>query len=183
MGLLGWLWGVTQFRLNRPYQKSDKAIEKRFEIYSNFMTQMDEMSTTLRNDPKTTYGISTEFMSKVLTGDEEEINSALLTLNENLLESTKISVQLMMIVNSELNKLRLIASEKILLKINEYKELVNDYTNEFQLVLRSLSTTKSLETNAKEFTSIGQNARNERMMALWKEIESAMRDEIDYYKK
>jgi hypothetical protein len=33
LGILGWIWGIIQFRLNRKYQKTDKAIEKRFEVY------------------------------------------------------------------------------------------------------------------------------------------------------
>lgn len=183
LGILGWIWAIIQFRLNRKYQKADKAIEKRFEVYSNFMNQMDEMSLNMRNDPNTTYGISTEFMSEMITGDEERINSALLKFNENLLETTKKSLQPMMIINSEINKLKLVASEKLLPKINEYKALVNDYTNEFQAVLNSLSTSNDLEHNAQQLQSIGHEERNNRMGILWAEIESLMREEIDYYKK
>ncbi len=183
LGILGWIWAIVQFRLNRKYQKEDKAIEKRFEIYSNFMNQMDEMSLYMRKDPNATYGISTELLSEMLTGDEERINGALLKFNQNLLETTKNSLQLMMIVNSELNKLKLVASEKLLPKIVEYKTIVNDYTNEFQTVLNSLSTSNDLEYNAKQLQSIGHEERGKRMGELWKEIEILMRDEIDYYKK
>jgi hypothetical protein len=183
LGVLGWVWGIIQFRLNRKYQKSDKAIDKRFDVYSNFMNQMDEMSLNMRKDPNTTYGISTEFMSEMLTGDEERINDALLKFNQNLLETTKNSLQPMMMVNSELNKLKLVASEKLLPKINEYKTLVNDYTNEFQTVLNSLSIKNDLEYNTQQLQSIGHEGRNIRMGELWKEIETLMRDEIDYYKK
>ena len=183
LGILGWIWGIVQFRLNRKYQKVDKAIEKRFEVYSNFMNQMDEMSMNMRKNPNATYGISTEFMAEMLTGDEERINNALLKFNENLLETTRDSLQPMMIVNSELNKLKLIASEKLLPKITEYKNLVNDYTNEFQSVLNSLSTKNDLEYNAKQLQSIGHEERGKRMAELWQEIETLMRDEIDYYKK
>ncbi len=147
------------------------------------MNQIDEMSLNMRKDPNTTYGISTEFMSEMLTGDEERINSALLKFNENLLETTKNSLQPMMIVNSELNKLKLVASERLLPKINEYKTLVNDFTNEFQFVLNSLSTKNDLEYNTQQLQSIGHEGRNVRMGELWKEIETLMRDEIDYYKK
>ena len=183
LGIVGWLWGIIQFRLNRKYQKADKATEKRFEVYSNFMNQMDEMSLNLRKNPNTTYGISTEFMTELLTGDEERINAALLKFNENLLETTKESLQPMMIVNSELNKLKLVASEKLLPKIVEYKTLVNDYTNEFQSVLNSLSTKNDLEYNAQKLQNIGHEERNKRMGELWPEIETLMRKEIDYYKK
>lgn len=183
LGILGWLWGIIQFRLNRKYQKADKAIEKRFEVYSNFMNQMDEMSMNMRKNPNATYGISNQFMAEMLTGDEERINNALLKFNENLLETTKDSLQPMMIVNSELNKLKLVASKKLLPKITEYKTLVNDYTNEFQSVLNSLSTKNNLEYNAKQLKSIGHEERGKRMGELWQEIETLMRDEIDYYKK
>jgi len=183
LGLLGWFWGIIQFRLNRKYQKADKVIDKRFEVYSNFMNKLDEMSLNMRKDPNATYGISTELMTEVLTGDEEQINNALLKFNENLLKTTKSSLQPMMIVNSELNKLKLVASEKLLPKINEYKTLVNDFTNEFQTVLNSLSTSNDLEYNAQQLQSIGHEERNIRMGELWVEIESLMRDEIDYYKK
>lgn len=183
LGILGWLWGIIQFRLNRKYQKTDKAIEKRFEVYSNFMNQMDEMNLNMRRSPNATYGISTQFMAEMLTGDEERINNALLKFNENLLETTKDSLQPMMIVNSELNKLKLVASKKLLPKITEYKTLVNDYTNEFQSVLNSLSTKNDLEYNAKQLQSIGREERGKRMGELWQEIETLMRDEIDYYKK
>ena len=170
LGILGWIWGIIQFRLNRKYQKADKAIEKRFEVYSNFMNQMDEMSMNMRKNPNATYGISTEFMAEMLTGDEDRINNALLKFNENLLETTRDSLQPMMIVNSELNKLKLVASEKLLPKITEYKTLVNDFTNEFQSVLNSLSTKNDLEYNAKQLQSIGHEERGKRMGELWQEI-------------
>ena len=183
LGILGWIWGIIQFRLNRKYQKADKAIEKRFEVYSNFMNQMDEMSLNMRKNPNAIYGIPTELMTEMLTGDEKRINNALLKFNENLLETTRDSLQPMMIVNSELNKLKLVASEKLLHKITEYKALVNDYTNDFQSVLNNLSTKNDLEYNAQQLQSIGHEKRAKRMEELWTEIESLMRDEIDYYKK
>lgn len=183
LGVLGWIWAIIQFRLNRKYQKEDKAIEKRFEVYSNFMSQMDEVSLNMRKDPNAPYGISTEFMAEMLTGDEERINGALLKFNENLLETTRNSLQPIMIVSSELNKLKLVASEKLLPKIVEYKTIVNDYTKEFQTVLNSLSLSNDLEYNTKQLQSIGHEERGKRMSELWQEIEHLMRNEIDYYKK
>ena len=183
LGISGWIWGIIQFRLNRKYQKADKAIDKRFDIYSNFMNQMDEISLNMRKDPNTTYGISTEFMSEVVTGDENRINNALLKFNEKLLETTKNSLQPMMIVNSELNKLKLVASDKLLPKITEYKTLVNDFTSEFQTVLNKLSNSNDLEYTAQQLQNIAHEKREKRMRELWQEIESLMRNEIDYYKK
>ena len=103
LGIIGWTWGIVQFLLNRKYQKADKAIEKRFEVYSNFMNQMDEISLNTRTDPKMIYGIPNEFMSIALTGDEDKINEALIKLNADLLETTKKSLQPTIIINQELN--------------------------------------------------------------------------------
>ncbi|MFC5283133.1 hypothetical protein [Pedobacter alpinus] len=183
LGILGWIWGIVQFRLNRKYQKTDKAVEKRFEVYSNFMNQMDEIGMNMRKNPNATYGISNEFMAEMLTFDEDRINSALLKFNENLLQTTKDSLQPMMIINSELNKLKLVASERLLPKIILYKTIVNDYTNEFQSVLNNLSIKNDLQYNADQLQSIGHEERGKIMGELWQEIEVLMRDEIDYYKK
>ena len=183
LGIVGWIWGIIQFCLNRKYQKADKAIDRRFVVYSNFMNQMDEMNMNMRKNPNAIYGISSEFMAELLTEDQERIKNALLKFNQNLLETTKESLQPMMMINSELNKLKLVASEKLLPKINEYKTLVNDYTNEFQTVLNSLSIKNDLKFNAKQLQSIEHETRGMRIGELWKEIEILMRDEIDYYKK
>ncbi|MBL1231820.1 MAG: hypothetical protein CMD31_11815 [Flavobacteriales bacterium] len=183
LGIIGWTWGIVQFLLNRKYQKADKAIEKRFEVYSNFMNQMDEISLNTRTDPKMIYGIPNEFMSIALTGDEDKINEALIKLNADLLETTKKSLQPTIIINQELNKLKLIASKNLLPKINEYKVLISDFTNEFQSVLNNISTIDDWEKNAIKMQSMGQNERALRMKELWSDIENLMRDEIDYYKK
>ena len=89
----------------------------------------------------------------------------------------------MMIINQELNKLKLVASEKLLSKIDEYKTLVNDYTDEFQTVLSSLSISNDLEYSVKRLNSISHEERGKRRAKLWQEIEKLMRDEIGYYKK
>lgn len=181
--IVGWILAIIQFILNRKFQKSDKATDKRFEVYSNFMNQMDEMSLAMRNDPNMIYGISNDFMSEVVTGDEERINNALIKFNEKLLEMTKSSLQPMMIVNQELNKLKLVASENLLPKINEYKILVNDFTNEYQNVLNKISNSNNLEYTTEQLKSIGPQERGEKMAQLWSNIEILMRNEIDYYKK
>ena len=147
------------------------------------MNQIDEMSLNMRKDPNTIYGIPSEFMSEVITGDEDRINNALLKFNEQLLETTKNSLQPMIIVNSELNKLKLVASEKLLPKITEYKTLVTNYTDEFQAVLSKISNANDLEYTAKQLQSIEHEERGKRMAELWIEIQSLMRNEIDYYKK
>lgn len=182
LGLIGWIWGIIQFRLNRKYQKFDRAIDKRFEVYSNFMEKMDQMSANMRSDPNAIYGIQTDLMSDIISGDEERSNNAFKKFNEKLFDLTKNASESLMMVYQELNKLRLVASEKLLPKINEYRSLVQDYMNEYQAALTQMSSNK-LDQNAEILQSIGYEKRNERMKVLWQEIEDLMREEIGFYSK
>lgn len=183
LGLLGWTWGIVQFILTRRNQKRDKALEKRFEVYYAFMNKADEISQNMRTDPKMIYGITTEFFSKIISGDEEEINKALIDFNAELIEYTRKSVQPMMILNQELNKLKLVCSDKLLPKIEQYKQLANDYSDEFQIVLNNISQTKDINITAKQLENIGHSNRTVLMADLWKEMEQLMRNEIGYYKQ
>jgi hypothetical protein len=183
LGLLGWTWGIIQFILTRRNQKRDKALEKRFEVYSAFMNKADEISQNMRTDPKMIYGITTEFYAKLINGDEQEMNQALIDFNAELIEFTKKSVQPLMILNQELNKLKLVCSDKLLPKIEDYKQLANDFSDEFQIVLNRISTNKDINLTAKELENIGSSNRTVLMAELWKEMEKMMRDEIGYYKQ
>ncbi|MDP3445725.1 MAG: hypothetical protein Q8T08_22930 [Ignavibacteria bacterium] len=183
IGLLGWIWGIVQYLLTRKNQKRDKAIEKRFEVYSAFMNKADEISQNMRTDPKMIYGITTEFYAKLINGDEQEMNQALIEFNAELIDFTKKSVQPLMILNQELNKLKLVCSDSLIPKIEQYKQLANDFNEEFQIVLNRISTKKDINLTAKELENIGHSNRTVLMGELWKEIEKMMRDEIGYYKQ
>mgnify|MGYP006320319805 CR=1 FL=1 len=183
LGLLGWTWGIVQFILTRRNQKRDKALEKRFEVYSTFMNKADEISQNMRTDPKMIYGITTEFYSKLINGDEQEINQALLDFNSELIDFTKKSVQPLMILNQELNKLKLVCSDNLLPKIEQYKQIANDYNDEFQIVLNKISINKDINLTAKELENVGHSNRTVLMGQLWQEMEKMMRNEIGYYKQ
>lgn len=183
LGLMGWTWGIIQFILTRRNQKRDKALEKRFEVYSSYMDKADEISQNMRTDPKMIYGITTEFYSKLLNGTEEQINQALIDYNEELIEFTKRSVQPLMILNQELNKLKLVCSDVLLPKIDNYKQLANDFNDEFQIVLNNISTSKDINVTSKQLETIGHSDRTVLMAELWKEMETLMRNEIGYYKQ
>ncbi|MCU0351109.1 MAG: hypothetical protein MUF43_09815 [Flavobacterium sp.] len=183
LGLLGWTWGIVQFFINRRNQKRDKALEKRFEIYTAFMKKADEVTQKLRTDPNAIYGISTEFMQKMLTGDEKIVNDALLDFNSQLLKFTKNATQPLKILTSEINNLRLVCSDKLLPKIDRYRDLSYDYINEFQLVLGSLTKSNDLNDTIKKLETIGHDQRGIEMGQVYMEIQKMMRDEIGYYKR
>lgn len=183
IAIFGWTLAIIQFIISRKHQKHDKILEKRFEVYSNFMNKMDEMNNKMRTDPKMIFGTSSELMATLLSGEEEDMNNALVNFNTELVNMTKKSVEPLLIVNQELNKLKMVCSNEMLPKIEEYKKLTTDYSDEFQIVLNKLSSNKDIEITAKELGNIGHQDRNVRLMTLWKEIETMMRDELGYYSK
>lgn len=183
IAVFGWALAIIQFILSRKHQKHDKILEKRFDVYSTFMNKMDEMNHKMRTDPKTIFGISHELMTTLLSGEEENVNKALVLFNTELVNITKNSVESLLIVNQELNKLKMVCSKEMLPKIEEYKKLATDYSDEFQIVLNKLSSNKDLEITAKELRNIGHQDRNLQLIELWKDIETMMREEIGYYSK
>ena len=186
IALLGWSWAIVQFFLNRHNQKTDKRIEKRFEVYSEFMIKMDEISNNLRTDPSIILGFSNDFMSKMLNAandDTIDVNKVLLDFNSDLVTVTQKAIVPLIIVNQEINRLKMVCSQEMLPKIDEYKILVTDYIDEFQIALNKISNAKDLDVTAKELTNIGNPERNLRLTVLWKEIEAMMRNEIGYYSK
>ena len=180
---IGWLWAIIQYAITRRNQKNDKILEKRFEVYSTFMNTIDEMNNKLRTDPQMIYGINSELMKTLLSGDETETDKALIKYNEDLISMTRKAVEPILTANQELNKLKMVCSNEMLPRIEELKRLITDYNDEFQIVLNKLSTNKDIEVTAKELGNIGHQDRNTRLMELWKEMESMMREEIGYYSK
>jgi hypothetical protein len=183
LGGLGWLWAIIQFILTRKNQKRDKALEKRFDVYSSFMSKMDEINQNMRSDPKMLYGVSSDFMGKILNGDPDQINKTLLEYNDEMIEYCKRSIQPTMIINQELNKLKLVCSDQLLPKINQYKALANDFVDEFQIVMNNISSSKDINVTAKELENLGHSNRAKLMTELWLQIEKMMRAEIGYYKQ
>lgn len=179
----GWGWGIIQFFVNRKNQKKDKAIEKRFDVYSAFMNKVDEMSAAIRNDPQMMVGITNDAISRIINGDELEGNRALTELNIKLMEQAKNGVKSAMIINQEFNKVQLVCSPKLLPKIDEYKALFNDYMDEIQVILNNLSGNTDISKTAQAFQSIGQDERTKRFGELHEEVKKQMREEIGFYNK
>jgi uncharacterized membrane protein YgaE (UPF0421/DUF939 family) len=183
IALLGWSWAIIQFFLNRRNQRIDRAIEKRFEVYAEFMSKMDEINQNMRTDPNMFYGINSNFFEKLIDGNEEDINVALSTYNNHLIDYTRKSLQPIMIMNQELNKLKMVCSEKLLPKIEQYKKIANDFSDEFQIVLNELSSSNDLAITSKKMQNLGHSERSKQLGILWPEIENMMREEIGYFKK
>jgi hypothetical protein len=177
IALLGWIWGITQFFINRSNQKKDKLLDRRYEAYSSYMKKVDELMNSIRTDPQMIYGISPDFMKIAVTGEEVEINKALIQFSQKLLDFVKKTSEPLLIMKQELNSLMLICSNKLEMHISELIKLVTDFNNEMQNSLGHISPNDSNEMIRKLIT-LSNNERYSKFEALNKKILKQMRIEI-----
>jgi len=179
LAFLGWSWGVIQYFINRKLQKKEKMTDRRFEVYSGYMKKADELMNSVRTDPNMIYGISTEFYKQILTGDEEQMNNALINFNEKLLEFVKKASEPLMILRQELSTLLLVCSKELRPMIEQYRFLATDFNNEFQNVLGTLKTNDAQKMQEK-LTTMGHDTRWRQFETLNEDILKTMRKELGY---
>jgi len=179
IALLGWTWGVIQYFINRKLQRKEKMTDRRFEIYSGYMKKADELMNSVRTDPNMVYGISSEFMRIALTGDEQQINQALLDFNDKLQEFVKKASEPIMILRQELSTLLLVCSKELRPLIEQYRFLATDFNNEIQNVLGTLSTNNAQKMQEK-LTTMGHDTRWRQFESLNEDILRTMRKELGY---
>ncbi|MBL7148855.1 MAG: hypothetical protein ISS80_02155 [Candidatus Cloacimonetes bacterium] len=175
--ILSFLFAIWQLILKRRFERNDKLIDRRYETYSAYMKKADELMNNVRTDPNMIFGISTEFMKIALTGDEEQINKALIQFNEKLLDFVKKATEPLLIIKQELNSLLIICSDELSSSIEELNLLTTDFNNEMQ---KSLSLISSNDSNnmIRQFKTLGHNERWLRFESLNKEIIRQMRKEL-----
>jgi hypothetical protein len=178
LAILGWLWGVIQFIINRNNQKRDRLIDRKYEAYAAYMKKVDEVMNNVRQNPNMVYGIPTDFMKVALTGDSEKINEALIGFNEKLLDNVKKSTIPLMIIKQELNALLIICSNELRIKIKELIALTIDYNNEVQKCLSIISPNDS-NSMIRELKTLTHTDRWLRFQTLNDEILEKMREEIE----
>jgi len=183
IAVIGWLWGVIQYVINRKLHKKDIILEKRYEVYSSFMHKMDEIALSMREAPMNILSKFNEFAAVLVKGDDKEMDDVLISFNSELLKFIEASIKPMHIINHEINKLKLIASKNLLDKIERYKQFINVYVDNINAAMQVVSNSKDIEKTAIALENVNKQEDYMGIIDLWKDIESLMRDEIGYYKK
>lgn len=177
IAIVGWVFGIVQFVAKRKWQKRDILREQRFNAYKQYMNKMDEIASSMRLQPIAEMGGAlNEFLPNVLKGDSNSIDAALLNFNTKLFDNVKRSLEPLTIVNQELNELRLLASDKLVCKIDELKGLTTDLSNEMQNCLNQINCKDGNSFSA--LNAVGYDKRWSRFAVLNDEIFSLMRKEL-----
>lgn len=178
IALFGWIFGIIQFVAKRKWQKKDFLREKRVQAYQKYMNKIDEIGNSMKMNPLSeTFVMLNDFIPSLLNGEPDEFDQALIKFNTRLIENIKQYLIPLTIVNQELNEIRLIASDELVEKIEELRNLTNDLSNEMQNCLNRINT-KDPNSFA-ELKTIGTDQRKARFSKLNEEIFKLMRKEIN----
>lgn len=176
IAIIGWGWAIIQVIYKRKWQKKDALVSRRYDAYFQYMRKCEEISENMRKDPQAIYNVAQEFVTKILNGNNEESNDAIIEFNQQLLDYLKCSCSLLTIINQELNSLRIIASKELLEKVVEQKNLIIDFSNEMQNCLNKINIKDS--NTFRILNTIGQENRWSRLSSLNNEIITVMRKEM-----
>ena len=173
----GWAFGAYQMFKNRRWQQKDLLANRRYEEYNRFMRKLEQVNESIRKNPNLIYGMTNGFLKVVLKGNEEEINTALLRYNQEILDFVKTSTEPLWIINQEISPLLLIASDDLSKLLSRLKELIEDFNNEMQNCLSKVIANDS--NSFKMFETIGHDERWKEFKTLNDNIIQLMRKEIN----
>ncbi|MCD7901693.1 MAG: hypothetical protein LUH22_18100 [Bacteroides sp.] len=145
LAIAGWAWGIIQFFVNRKMQKKDKLIDRKYNAYIGYMKKYEEIINNYRNSNiSDLYGIPNDLLYRMISGNPDEIDAALLEFNQKLCNHVKSATEPVLIVKQELNTLRLICSSTLLYKIKELDSLIIEFNQES---IRALEAIKTMNPN------------------------------------
>ena len=180
LAISGWFWAIIQFLANRRWQKRDFLQQQRYDAYKGFMSKMDSISEAMRDDPtKSLFSMVREFMSSLvskMTSESYDQSEIMLSFTNKLLEQTRRNCEPLQQINGEINNIKLIASEKLLEKLDELQELNVDLYNEMMLALNAIG--KEQAPNIDNLKTVGQQERWKRFQPLYDDIRRIMRKEV-----
>jgi hypothetical protein len=143
------------------------------------MAKVDKIMHNISNDPQKLLELNIDFLKTILnnTGDENIINESLIQYNEKIKDFILNATEPLMILRQELNQLKLICSNELLVKINEMNKLALDYNNAVQKSLGA-SIPNNINSTVSELQVLTQDKRWHSFENLNNEILNIMRKEI-----
>lgn len=177
---IGWTLAIIQFFVNRKWQKQDYIKKQRYEAYRGFMNKLDSIGTSMRFDPsKNVFSMMSEFQDSILQSvgnDSVDPQISVSSFLHRLLDYTKQSCEPLQEINGEINNIKLIASDALLVKLEELQNLNKDLYNEMMISLNDIGNEKI--PSFESLQTVGQQERWNRFQPLQDEILQLMRKEI-----
>lgn len=177
IAVVGWIIALVEMRKNRNWQRKDAVANRRYEAYSRYLAKIDEISGQMKKAPQEIIGkMQTELFSSILKDDN--MDEALIKFNKQLADYISSSIEPISIMKQEISSLKLVASPKMLVLLNELQALTEDLYNDFQNCLSKLNPSDA--ESYKVLETVGKDKRYERFVPLDAEIKQLMREEIQF---
>lgn len=178
IAIIGWIIAIAQTRKSHKLERELALQNRRYEAYSDFMRKLDDISKAVRHDPRMIFGITNDCLQGILAAkNEDERTAVLCNFNQRLIDFVKMSCEPLMIIRQEINPLRIIASNRIIVKLNELDSLIGDFNNAMQACLASINM-RDINSMTEALTDFSHIERWNRFDSLNKEIIALMREEI-----
>lgn len=175
----GWVLAIVLLWQRWHTQKRTVALQKQLEAYRAYLLEADQLFQQVKTDPRAIYTLTFDFMHKALSGGLEQSQQAAQHFQADIAAFIlKINAPLNDLKKA-LDKLKPHGSKPILLKITELEHLIKDYTNELNLITKSLSTSSDANNELQKLQTIGYERRTQWMESIHRELQSLMGKEIE----
>ena len=176
LALLGFGFGYLQYILRRRHEKNDKLVEKRYEVYKEYITKLDQIQENMTNINFDEF-IKTIKVSMVKILDNPSDQQPIIDLQNKLYETNARSTKALYQAFQELTGIELIASTdlKNLLKI--YKDVILSTSDEIQKTAEKINFLQPDMNIFNEIQTIADNNK-ELLIGLKASIIDKMRKEI-----
>lgn len=176
IAVVGWVIAIAQSVRNRKLQNANMLAERRAKVYSAFMCKIDDISAKMNTIPKRMMNDMVELLIKDFSDENKIDESKVLNFNSKLADIMSECIQPILILKQELNALRLVSSEELLVKIQELQDLTEALYDDFQSCYNKINF-RDIST-FKKFEMVDNESRNKRFKELYDEIIILMRKEI-----
>lgn len=177
IALIGWGIAIWQMYLNRKWQKRDALANRRYDVYSKFLENIEHVYAELTKSPTNRLRKEREdFNISTIGGDRIIFYDAAGRYNEALITFMKETIAPIPMLNREAIDIKLIASEDIQLKIDYLLDILKGIYNDYESTLANVDI-HDYKTH-KTILDLQKDSRIMQLKELKIGIESQMKKEI-----
>lgn len=175
----GYAFALIQYFLKRKQAKKSLIAERKYIAYSNVLKKFDEVNKNIRINSAELLQSSADVFTKIISSNsQDEMNSALIQFNKKLNEQTTKAFQPLTILKEEQYSLKLLYSDKLKAKIEEYISIADRLFSKYNSLLSNLSI-ENAESIKEKFDPAKEDNDWQDVQNLVEEIIQIMRDEIN----
>ena len=173
-------WGVAfwQMHLKHKWQKKEKLVDRRYEVYSQCLKRFDEISTNVQHSSEDLLRNKLSEFAVAVLEEGADIESLTSDFQGYMINYMLNAVNPVVVMQRELSALKLVASQELLVIIEEMLSLATIlYQEGIALISQLLRTNDLAMWQTADITNI--NVHSKRFEELQSKLLYQMRKEIE----